>query len=112
VSVPHSQPAITMALERLLTGSPEWKPQLRASDIRFSADAAGRRIVLGGGPFSTVSQFFFFFRSGGRHGHEQLTSCMATQHQTTCVNTTLVVHTIVTALSDADTGVPGSAPAP
>ena len=53
--MPHSQPAITVALERLLTGSTEWKPQLCASDIRFSADATGRRIVLGGGPFSTVS---------------------------------------------------------
>ena len=60
MSVPNSRPAIAMALERLLTGSPEWKPQLRAADIRYSADVTGRRIVLGGGPFSTVSYRFRF----------------------------------------------------
>lgn len=70
MSVPHSQPAITVALERLLTGSPEWKPQLCASDIRFSADATGRRIVLGGGPFSTVSD-----SAEGMLGCHNLTLC-------------------------------------
>ena len=46
-----------MVSANTLNGSTEWKLQLRAADIQFSSDAAGRRVVLGGGAFGTVSNF-------------------------------------------------------
>lgn len=51
----HSQPAVSLAFEQVLHGSPGWQPQLCTADVSFSTDAAGKRIVLGGGGFSTVS---------------------------------------------------------
>ena len=59
MSLPCTQPAIAVALKRALSGSAksagaDWKPQLHAADVQFSADAAGQRLVLGGGPSSTV----------------------------------------------------------
>ena len=38
----------------------DWHPQLRAADVELSTDAAGRRIVLGGGAFGTVDSFVLF----------------------------------------------------
>lgn len=54
-SVPQVLPAVAPSIQQLLSDGGDHKPQLCATDIQFRTHAGGKRIVLGGGAFSTVS---------------------------------------------------------